>query len=98
MAALIKNEHGIYLALEPDLIQLLITQIAEAMPKFSALEQSPILLTSQVIRIYLSRLLAQYFPNLYVLSFNEIVGTVQIQSVGNVSMKQPPSERKVVGA
>ncbi len=98
VAALIKNEHGIYLALEPDLIQLLITQIAEAMPKFSALEQSPILLTSQVIRIYLSRLLAQYFPNLYVLSFNEIVGTVQIQSVGNVSMKQPPSERKVVGA
>ncbi len=98
VAALIKNEHGIYLALEPDLIQLLITQIAEAMPKFSALEQSPILLTSQVIRIYLSRLLAQYFPNLYVLSFNEIVGTVQIQSVGNVSMKQPTSERKVVGA
>ena len=29
VASLTKNEHGIYLAMEPDLIQTLITQLAE---------------------------------------------------------------------
>ena len=56
--------------------------------------QSPVLLTSQVIRVYLSRLLAQYFPGLYVLSFNEIVGTVQIQSIGNIALNA--DEKKAV--
>ncbi|WP_322198965.1 flagellar biosynthesis protein FlhA [Acutalibacter intestini] len=97
VASLTKNEHGIYLAMEPDLIQTLITQLAEHMPKFAELGQSPILLTSQVVRIYLSRLLSQYFTNLYVLSFSEIVGTVQIQSLGNVTLQQP-SMRRAVGS
>ena len=85
VASLTKNEHGIYLAMEPDLIQALIAELG----------QPPILLTSQVVRIYLSRLLSQYFTNLYVLSFSEIVGTVQIQSLGNVTMQQPAARRAV---
>ncbi len=97
VASLVKNEHGVYLAMEPDLIQTLITQLAEHIPKFGELNQSPILLTSQVIRIYLSRLLSQYFSNMYVLSFGEIVGTVQIQSIGNVTMQQPTPVRRAVG-
>ncbi|NBK79363.1 flagellar biosynthesis protein FlhA [bacterium D16-76] len=98
VASLVKNDHGIYLAMEPDLIQTVITQLAEHIPKFGELNQSPILLTSQVIRIYLSRLLGQYFANLYVLSFSEIVGTVQIQSIGNVTMQSAASAvRRAVG-
>lgn len=96
VASLTKNEHGIYLAMGPELIQPIITQLSEAMKKFQELGQSPILLTSQVIRVYLSRLLAQYFPGLYVLSFNEIVGTVQIQSIGNISLQA--DEKRAVGA
>ncbi len=87
VASLTKNDHGIYLAMGPELIQPLISQLTECMKKFQELGQPPILLTSQVIRIYLSRLLNQYFPGLYVLSFNEIVGTVQIQSIGNVTLQ-----------
>ena len=97
VASLVKNDHGIYLAMEPELIQTVITQLAEHIPKFGDLNQSPILLTSQVIRIYLSRLLSQYFNNLYVLSFSEIVGTVQIQSIGNVTMQQGANVRRAVG-
>jgi len=96
VASLTKNEHGIYLAMGPELIQPIITQLSDAMKKFQELGQSPILLTSQVIRVYLSRLLAQYFPGLYVLSFNEIVGTVQIQSIGNISMNA--DDKRAVGA
>ncbi|MBE6909685.1 MAG: flagellar biosynthesis protein FlhA [Ruminococcaceae bacterium] len=96
VASLTKNEHGIYLAMGPELIQPIITQLSDSMKKFQELGQSPILLTSQVIRVYLSRLLAQYFPGLYVLSFNEIVGTVQIQSIGNISLQS--DEKRAVGA
>jgi flagellar biosynthesis protein FlhA len=96
VASLTKNEHGIYLAMGPELIQPIITQLSDSMKKFQELGQSPVLLTSQVIRVYLSRLLAQYFPGLYVLSFNEIVGTVQIQSIGNITMQA--DDKRAVGA
>ncbi|MBQ6986146.1 MAG: flagellar biosynthesis protein FlhA [Oscillibacter sp.] len=97
VASLTRNERGIYLAMGPELIQPLISQLAENIRKFQELGQNPVLLTSQVIRVYLSRLLSQYFPNLYVLSFTEIVGTVQIQSIGNITM-QASDEKRTVGA
>jgi flagellar biosynthesis protein FlhA len=89
VSSLTKNDHGIYLSMGPDLLQPMISQIAESLPKFAELGAQPILLTSQVIRIYLSRLLRQYFPNLCVLAFNEIVGSAQIQAIGNVTVPVP---------
>ena len=86
IASLSKNEQGIYLAMGPDLMQQIITQLAEFIKKFNDLSQTPIVLTSQVIRVYLSRMLAQFYPNLYVLAFNEITSDVQIQSLGNVTL------------
>ncbi len=94
-ASLTKNDYGIYLAMGPDLLQPLLAQMSELMKKFTELGQPPILLTNEVIRVYLRRLLAQYFPGLYVLAFNELVGTVQIQSIGNIVL-QPGAERRVV--
>ena len=44
-------------------------------------------LTSQVIRIYLSRMIAQFYPDVYVLSFSEITSNVQIQAIGNISLQ-----------
>jgi len=97
--SLTKSEHGIYLAMAPDLIQPIINQLSDYIKKFSELGQTPILLTSQVIRVYLSRLLTQYFPGLYVLSFNEIVGTVQIQSLGTVTLQRAEgAQKRAVGA
>ena len=93
IASLSKNEQGIYLAMGPDLMQQIITQLAELIRKFNDLSQTPIVLTSQVIRIYLSRMLAQFYPNLYVLAFNEITSDVQIQSLGNITL-QSGTQRK----
>ena len=44
--------------------------------------------TSQIIRVYLSRLIAQFYPDFYVLSFNEITSNVQIQAIGNIMLQQ----------
>ena len=68
IASLSKNEQGIYLAMGPDLMQQIVTQLADLIKKFNDLGQTPIVLTSQVIRVYFSRMLAQFYPNLYVLA------------------------------
>ena len=96
ISSLSKNEQGIYLAMGPDLMQQIVTQLGDFLKKFNDLSQTPIVLTSQVIRIYLSRMLSQFYPNLYVLSFNEITSDVQIQSLGNITLSKDAArtERK----
>jgi flagellar biosynthesis protein FlhA len=45
-----------------------------------------VILVSQVIRGYFSKMITQFYPNVYVLAFNEITGSVQIQSLGNITL------------
>ena len=84
IAGLTKGEQGIYISMSPELMQKLIAQISEQMKKFNDLSQTPIILTSNVVRAYFYRLIEQFFPNIYVLSFNEIANNVQIQAIGNI--------------
>lgn len=84
IAGLTKGEQGIYISMSPELMQKLIGQISEQMKKFSELSLTPIILTSNVVRAYFYRLIEQFFPNIYVLSFNEIANNVQIQAIGNI--------------
>lgn len=86
IASLTKNSQGVYLALSPNLMQTVISQVGDALKKFKDLPQSPVLLTSQVLRVYIYRLLEQFYPDLYVLSFNEITNNIQIQAIGNITM------------
>ena len=87
LSALTKNEHGVYLALSPDVVQQIIAQLGDLRKKFAELSQTPIVLTSQIIRVYLSRMISQFYPDVYVLSFNEVTGSVQIQAIGNITLQ-----------
>ena len=91
LGALSKNEQGVYLALSPDIMQQLIAQLGDLRKKFNELSQTPVVLTSQIIRVYLSRVIAQFYPDVYVLSFNEITSDVQIQAIGNIALQ--PQEK-----
>ncbi|HIT87312.1 MAG TPA: flagellar biosynthesis protein FlhA [Candidatus Coprocola pullicola] len=84
ISGLTKGEQGIYISMSPELMQKLISQISEQMKKFNELSQTPIILTSNVVRAYFYRLIEQFYPNIYVLSFNEISNNVQIQAIGNI--------------
>ena len=83
-----KGESGLYLALQPDIIQSIISQMAEQMKKFNGLTQSPVILTSQVMRIHFYHLIEQFYPKARVLSFNEIANNVQIQSIGSLRLEE----------
>lgn len=85
VASLTKSEQGVYMALSPDIMQNVISQIGEGLKKFNDLQQEPVILTSQVIRVYVYRMLEQFYPGVYILSFNEIVNNIQIQAIGNIT-------------
>ncbi len=98
ISSLTRNEQGVYLAMGPDLMQSIIAQMAEHLKKFSDLSQTPVILVSQVIRGYFSRMITQFYPHVYVLSFNEITNSVQIQALGNITdQTAAQTQRRAVG-
>ncbi len=88
--SLTKGGDGHYLALSPDILQSIIQQTAEQLRKFNGISQSPVILTSQIMRIHFYRLIEQFYPNVRVLSFNEIANNVQIQSIGSLNLQSGP--------
>ena len=84
ITSLTKGEQGMYLALSPDMMQNIIQQLGDEIRKFQELSQDPIVLTSQVVRQHFYHLIEQFYPSVYVLSFNEISNNIQIQAVGNI--------------
>ncbi len=89
VSCLSKGERGYYLALNPDVLQSLINQITVQLKKFNSLSQNPVILTSQVMRVHFYRLIDQFYPNVRVLSFNEIANNIQIQSIGSLTLENP---------
>ncbi|WP_191561714.1 flagellar biosynthesis protein FlhA [Metabacillus idriensis] len=81
-----QTEHGNYLSLEPDISQAIIESIAKEMEQLTLQEQSPILLCSPAVRMYVRQLIDRYFPQLPVLSYNELEANVEVQSVGVVNI------------
>ena len=88
VGCLSKSEKGYYLALSPDVLQSLINQITVQLKKFNSISQTPVILTSQVMRVHFYRLIDQFYPNVRVLSFNEIANNVQIQSIGSLTLER----------
>lgn len=81
-----KIEGGAYLALEPDVIQRIVTSTTDQINQMKKLVQEPIIITSPVVRIYFKKLLDQFYPDITVLSFNDIDTSVQIQSLGTITL------------
>ncbi|WP_077617831.1 flagellar biosynthesis protein FlhA [Bacillus sinesaloumensis] len=81
-----QTEHGNYLSIEPQISQSIIESIAKQIENVSIQEQSPILLCSPAVRMYVRQLIERYFPQVPVLSYNELEANVEVQSVGVVNI------------
>ena len=86
ITSLTAGDQGMYLALSPDVMQTVITKLGEEIKKFNGFSQPPVVLTSQVVRVHVHHLIEKFYPNVYVLSFNEINNNIQIQAVGNIAV------------
>ena len=91
--SLARGEGGLYLALSPERLQSLIRQVAEESKKFTNLTSPPLILTSQVMRIHFYHLIEQFYPNIRVLSFNEVASNVQIQAIGSLRLEEDMEEK-----
>jgi len=86
MDAVQQSEQGSYLALDPETTQQIFEKLSQEIHRFNSIGQQPILLTSPIARIYFKRLTEQIAPDLIVLSYNEIDPSIEIQSIGMVSI------------
>lgn len=84
MAGVKKSEHGSYLAIDPEVVQKIVSSLLEQVNNVKNIVSAPIILTSPIVRLYFKKLVDQFCQGAYVLSFNEIDTTVQIQSLGNI--------------
>ncbi|GGA62926.1 flagellar biosynthesis protein FlhA [Ornithinibacillus halotolerans] len=80
------TEHGSYLALDAETQQSIIQAINQEVERLTLQEENAVILCSPAVRMYLKQLLDRYLPHVIVLSYNELEPTVQVQSVGVVSV------------
>ncbi|MEC3607113.1 flagellar biosynthesis protein FlhA [Bacillus glycinifermentans] len=82
-----QTEHGNYLSLEPSISDNIIQSVAREIEQLSLRQEVPILLCSPPVRMYVKQLLERYFPDLPVLSYNELETNVEVQSIGVVDIQ-----------
>lgn len=80
------TEHGNYLSIDPTVSQTILESIATQVEQLSLMEQTPIVLCSPAVRMYVRQLTERYFPQIPILSYNELEANVEVQSVGVVNI------------
>ena len=84
--AIQQAKHNTFLAIEPNVAQRIMKTLARNLEKFSSLNYQPIVLCSPQIRLHFKKLVDRFIPNLVVLSYNEILNDINIQSLGTVAI------------
>lgn len=81
-----QTEHGNYLAIDPTVSQSILEAMANQIEQLSLMEQTPIILCSPAVRMYVRQLTERYFPQVPILSYNELEANIEVQSVGVVNV------------
>ncbi|WP_404358772.1 flagellar biosynthesis protein FlhA [Cytobacillus firmus] len=81
-----QTEHGNYLSMDPAVSQNILESIASQVEHLSLMEQTPIVLCSPAVRMYVRQLTERYFPQIPILSYNELEANAEVQSVGVVNI------------
>ncbi len=79
------KESGSYLAIDPQMAQIILDSIGRAISLFAG-GQQPALLTAPQIRPHVRKLTERYYPSLIVLSHNEITPNLKVRSLGSVTL------------
>ena len=81
-----QTEHGNYLSIDPNDSQAILESMAKEIERASMMEQSPIILCSPAVRMYVRQMSERYFPHVPILSYNELESSIEVQSVGVVNV------------
>ncbi|MCP4049600.1 MAG: flagellar biosynthesis protein FlhA [bacterium] len=80
-----QSEYGSFLALEPQMGDKVLEQVGNFIGTFRKMEKYPLSLCSPRLRPHFKRFTERNYPRLSVLSYNEIVPQMKVQSIGIIS-------------
>jgi flagellar biosynthesis protein FlhA len=82
-----QSEYGSFLAVDPNVGEKILVQISGHMRNFKRMKLKPVILCSPRLRPHFKRFIERSFPDVAVLSYNEIVPQVKVQSIGMISIE-----------
>lgn len=80
------TEHESFVSPDPNVVRQMVGNLQNAVSTFTAQGLQPIVLCSPAVRIHLRNILERFFPNVVVLSHNEISREASIRSLGMVEL------------
>lgn len=84
--AIKQTSAGSYLALDPDSVQLILQAMRSTIPPTAPRSQPPVLLTAIDVRRFVRKLVEMEFPDVSVVSYQEIIPEIRIQPLGRVQI------------
>jgi flagellar biosynthesis protein FlhA len=81
-----QTAQGAQLNLNPHISQQVLAKLANETQNATAAGHNPVVLCAPAIRPHVKKLTERNFPNLTVLSYNEVAPKVKIQSIGAVQV------------
>ncbi|MBW1670334.1 MAG: flagellar biosynthesis protein FlhA [Deltaproteobacteria bacterium] len=81
------TEYESFVTVDPDIIQNIVSGFQKFAKIFTDKGREPIILCSPNTRIYLRKILEKFFPNITVLSYNEVAHDTNIKSLGMLVLK-----------
>jgi len=80
-----QSEYGSFLAADPTVGEKILVQISGHLRNFRRMKLSSVILCSPRLRPHFKRFIERSFPDVAVLSYNEVVPQVKVQSIGMIS-------------
>ena len=84
--AIKQTSAGSFLALDPDSVQLILQAMRNTVVPPVPGAQSPVLLTTLDVRRFVRKLIESEFPDLSVVSYQEIVPEIRLQPLGRIQL------------
>lgn len=82
-----QSEHGkAFLAIDPDIAQKIMLLLGKESEKIAAEGHQPVVLCSARVRYFLRQMVERFFPDMIILSYNEILNDIKVQSLGTVEL------------
>jgi flagellar biosynthesis protein FlhA len=85
-AAVQATDHGTLFALDPNIAQKIVNNLAQSMKKCATLNYQPVIVCSGQVRGHFKKLVDRFIPNITVLSYDEILNNIEIQSLGTLEL------------
>ena len=86
LESLQRNEQGSFMALDPMIAERIVKSLADDLEKLSHMNYRPVVVCTAQIRHHFMKLVERFFPDLAVLSYEEILPNVEIRSLGTVEL------------